>query len=511
MSKKIKKGVINALSRCGGTWLTREQASELAKRLRVSEQSVYNDADIVVYEKYGWITLKEIAKIENEIAYNLMRLSRTSVPRKTDETTIRCLVKKFEKEENDGYELHYHQVDAVIMTVNSSLSILTGGPGTGKTTVLRAIAYVLRQLYEGIEISYAAPTGKAARRCTESTGEYACTGHKKLGLGRDGENCAVNPIGEDVLFMDESSMNDIYLTKALSEAIQGQKRLVFVGDIDQLPSVGLGAVLRDIIASGVVPVTMLTHTFRQDNSSVLFKNICKVREGKSDFIRGKDFNPIKLEGTDITNRCIREILVQYKKSVNKYGMENTVCLLPYRRERGSKCCSNFLNNEIQKVINPQKTGFRHTDKDGNVRIFKLNDPVMQLVNRTECANGDVGKVIEVSQKGVVVQYTEDTVEYSPSDLNEIALAYAMSIHKSQGSEYSCVIMALLDEHVAMLQRNLIYTGITRAKKECVVMYEQKALDIAVNTIAEDSRNTLLAEKMQCLDAQYRLTYGLGVA
>ena len=506
----IKKGILNALSRVGGTWLTEDQVSDLAKKMGGNPETIYNDDNVVVYN--GWVTLREIAKAEDEVALNLMQLSRLSVPRKTDEATIRRLVKKFEIDENNGYELHFHQVDAVIMVVNSSFSVLTGGPGTGKTTVLRAISYVLRALYKGISIAYAAPTGKAARRCTESTGEYACTGHKKLGLGRDGERATIIPVAEDVLFMDESSMNDIWLTAALSKAVKGNKRLVFVGDVDQLPSVGLGAVLRDIIASRVVPVTMLTHTFRQDNSSVLFTNICKIREGKSDLVKGDDFNPIKIrDGKDVSNECISLILKQFKAGVEKYGLDNVVCLLPYRRERGSRCCSNVLNNEIQKLINPHKQGYRHTDSDGNVRVFMLDDPVMQLENRAECANGDVGKVVAVSEAGVSVQYSEELVEYSPSELNEIALAYAMSIHKSQGSEYASVIMALLDEHTAMLQRNLIYTGITRAKKECVVVYQQNALDTAVKTIAEDSRNTLLVEKMQSLAAQYRMAYGVDVA
>lgn len=507
--KNVKKGVYNALSRLGGTWLTKEQVAILAKRMGITPESIYESKDIVTYNEL--YTLKEIAEVENEIALNLMQLSRLSRPQKADEVVIRQLIKKFEKEENDGYELHFHQVDAVIMVVNNSFSILTGGPGTGKTTVLRAIAYVLRALYKGISIAYAAPTGKAARRCTESTGEYACTGHKKLGLGRDGENAHVIPVHEDVLFMDESSMNDIFLTSALSKAIKGNKRLVFVGDVDQLPSVGLGAVLRDLIASRVVPVTMLTHTFRQDNSSTLFSNICKTREGKSDFEKGDDFLPLEIEkGKDSVQHCIDLICSQYKEKVQKYGIDNVVCLLPYRREKGSRCCSNILNNEIQKMLNPCKQGFRHTDMDGNVRMFMLNDPVMQLDNRAECVNGDVGKIVAVSESGVSVQYADNLVKYSPSELNELTLAYAMTIHKSQGSEYSCVIMALLDEHSAMLQRNLVYTGITRAKKEVVLDYQKDALEKAVKTVAEDSRITLLSEKMQSLAAQYRMAYGIDV-
>ena len=502
-NREIIRGVYHALSRTGSTWLNDETITDTAKKLGVTKDAILNANGIVKYQ--GMCTTREIADAENNIAINLMSLSRLHRPKQVDDALIRHLVQKFEVEENGGYKLHYHQVDAVIMVVNSSFSVLTGGPGTGKTTVLRCIAYVLRALYPEISIAYTAPTGKAARRITESTGEYACTGHKKLGLGRDGQKTQVQKITERVLFMDESSMNDIWLTSALSMAIEGDRRLVFVGDVDQLPSVGLGAVLRDLIASKVIPVTMLTHTFRQDNESTLFANICQVRAGKDELIKGNDFNPILLKDGDVGQLCIDTILEQYADAIEKYGVEQVVCLLPYRR---SGICSNLLNNQIQAMVNKESFGYVHTDADNNKRIFKLGDPVMQLVNRPECANGDVGKVIEVSKEGVSVEYTDCVVEYAPEDLNELSLAYAMSIHKSQGSEYACVIMALLDDHKAMLQRNLVYTGITRAKKECVMIYQKKALETAVTTIAEKNRITLLAEKLRSISAKYLYAYGL---
>lgn len=189
------------------------------------------------------------------------------------------------------------------------------------------------------------------------------------------------------------------------------------------------------------------------------------------------------------------------KSIQKYGIEQTIVLLPYRR---NGVCSNRLNNEIQKIVNPGGKGCRHTDKDGNSRVFRVNDPVMQLENNEECVNGEVGTVIRVSEQYVTVEYTDTTVTYSYDVLDELTLAYAMSIHKSQGSEYKHVIMALLNSHSAMLQRNLFYTGITRAKVECTVFYQQKALAKAVRTIAEDKRTTLLSEKMINLYSKYML-------
>lgn len=499
---EVKERIYSALSSTGSTWLTTAETTKICEDFALSEKDFIEDSEFAYYKsKNGtkkMVTLRTVADAESAIATNFIELLVNHRPKQTSITLIRELVSKFEAEENGGHKLHCHQVDAVIMVVNNSLSILTGGPGTGKTTVLRAIAYVLRQLTEGITISYIAPTGKAAKRITESTGEYACTGHKKIGLGCSGR---LRDITERVLFSDESSMDDIWLASALSKCIYGDRRFVFVGDVDQLPSVGLGAVLRDIIRCGVIPKTMLTHTFRQDNSTMLYGNICNVREGKAELIEGEDFHPNLLPEGDVADGCIKAILEAYMKSIQKYGIEQTIVLLPYRR---NGVCSNRLNNEIQKIVNPGGKGCRHTDKDGNSRVFRVNDPVMQLENNEECVNGEVGTVIRVSEQYVTVEYTDTTVTYGYDALDELTLAYAMSIHKSQGSEYKHVIMALLNSHSAMLQRNLFYTGITRAKVECTVFYQQKALAKAVRTIAEDKRTTLLSEKMINLYSKYML-------
>ena len=228
-------------------------------------------------------------------------------------------------------KLHEHQVDGVIMVVNNNFSVLTGGPGTGKTTVLSAITYVLRKLNDKVKIVFTAPTGKAARRISESTGENASTLHKKLGIGY--QETEGEPFYEDVLFIDESSMNDTSLTATLSKAMMNGRKIVFIGDVNQLPSVGNGAVLRDLIASNVVPVTMLTHTFRQDNSSCLYANICNVREGKPVFKDGKDFHPMLLDENCTEQEAMKTLQNIYAKEIEKYGKENVVVLLPYRKKR----------------------------------------------------------------------------------------------------------------------------------------------------------------------------------
>ena len=406
-------------------------------------------------------------------------------------------------------EMTYDEVqkEAIRTAMTSTVMILTGGPGTGKTTTTLGIISTLRMT--GAQVILAAPTGRAAKRMSEATGMEAKTIHRLLEYKPpDGyQKKEDNPLEGDVLILDECSMIDIMLMYNLLKALPESMGLILVGDTDQLPSVGPGAVLRDLIASNTVPVTMLTHTFRQDNNSKLFANICNIRNGIPQFIDGEDFHSILLPpGKGQEKLATQQILSAYQKAIKKYGIDKVVVLVPYRKK---KLCSNSLNNQLQQIANPGKCGYQYTNQsDRNVLFFKKNDFVMQLVNRDECANGDVGQVISSSAAGIKVKYTDATVSYTPDDLGQLALAYSMTIHKSQGSEYPCVIMCFLEEHKIMLQRNLIYTGITRAKKECIVIYQQKALETACCTIADANRFTLLKEKLQDLRAQYRMIYGI---
>lgn len=506
-----EKIVDRALRRTGSTWILE---SDLEKEMARTNTGTMNDIIYGVKDKFlvsfklgngmTAYSTKHFHEAENDVAVNVMRLLFVKPSKKYPDWLIDNLINEFEEKENEGRKLHFHQRDAVKMVCNNNFSVLTGGPGTGKTTVLSAITYCLRALDQRIKIVFTAPTGKAARRVSESTGEHSSTVHKKLGIGYNSANAEL--FYEDVLFIDESSMNDIELSSTLMKAIPDGRKVVFVGDVDQLPSVGPGAVLRDLIASNVVPVTMLTHTFRQDNSSMLYKNICNIREGKPEFINGDDFHAIKLPPGNQNDAAIQHILKTYHEEVRKYGKDQVVVLLPYRK---SGLCSNALNNKLQRLINPNRAGYRyynHADK--NALFFMKDDLVMQLENRDECANGDVGTVVFASAEGIKVQFSDALVTYSPSELNQLALAYAMTIHKSQGSEYKSVIMCFLDDHEAMLQRNLIYTGITRAKKNCTVIYQQKALEMACKTIADANRFTMLMQKLQDLRAQYKVVYGL---
>ena len=474
-------------------------------------QDIVNAAEQKRLVKYGELyTLRKYADMENQIVSDIFRLQYVVKATRYPERRIRFFIDEFERTENDGRKLHSHQADAVVMVVNNNFSILTGGPGTGKTTILKAIAYVLRRLKNETSIVFTAPTGKAARRIKESTGENAVTIHKKLGLGYSSSN--PDNFFEDVLFIDESSMLDVDIASALFQAVKSGRKLVLVGDVDQLPSVGPGAILRDLIRAGlktkVIPITMLTYTFRQDNGSTLSTNINNIRNGNSRLVSGPDFNPILLPKDSRENteaRALQLICSEYKNAVDKYGIENVVVLLPYRRKG---ICSNTMNRYLQKMMNKNTQCYRHHSSKDNITIdFKEGDFAMQLDNREECANGDVGQVISVSERGVTVQFIDSTVTYAGNELDQLMLAYAITIHKSQGSEYKACISCLLDEHTAMQQRNLLYTGITRSKVEHTFIYQENAFKKAIQTLADEERISLLVEKMQNMQLQYRLRYG----
>lgn len=505
--------VDRALRKTGSTWILE---SDLEQIMAQTNTGTMNDIRMGVKDKFlvsfklsngmTAYSTKHFNDTESAVAVNVMRLQFVKPSKKYPDWLIDKLIDEFEEKKNEGRKLHFHQRNAVKMVCNNNFSVLTGGPGTGKTTVLSAITYCLRALDQRIKIVFTAPTGKAARRVSESTGEHASTVHKKLGIGY--HSSKAEQFYEDSLFIDEASMNDIELSSILLNAIPDGRKVVFVGDVDQLPSVGPGAVLRDLIGSGVVPVTMLTHTFRQDNNSVLFKNICNIREGKAEFIDGEDFHSFLLPSGKQDRAALNIIKKVYMEEVAKYGVDQVAVLIPYRKKG---FCSNAVNNILQRLVNKNRQGYCYYNKsDKNTLFFMQDDLVMQLENRNECANGDVGKVISSTPEIVKVQFsgTNTVVSYSPSELSQLALAYSMTIHKSQGSEYKSVIMCILDDHEAMLQRNLLYTGITRAKKNCTVIYQQKALETACATIADANRLTMLKEKLKDLRAQYKVVYGI---
>ncbi|MGN1050667.1 MAG: ATP-dependent RecD-like DNA helicase, partial [Acutalibacteraceae bacterium] len=270
--------------------------------------------------------------------------------------------------------------------------------------------------------------------------------------------------------------------------------LLLVGDIDQLESVGCGAVLRDLIASGIVPVTMLEKVFRQKGKNLIALNSAKIRKGNSALEKGEDFAFIK--ANDLKNAA--ELMAKaYITAVKKYGLDNVICLCPFRKKTDSSVDS--MNLILQNELNPLNG--RQELKHGNVS-YRVNDRVMALRNSEEVANGEIGTVTEInlSENSVAVNFGSVTVDYTVDELDELSHSYAVSIHKSQGSEYPCVITTMMMAHKIMLKRNLLYTAITRAKKECIIIGQAYAIKTAIDTVSTNKRITLLPEMLKYFDS-----------
>ena len=393
--------------------------------------------------------------------------------------------------------------------IQNGLFILSGGPGTGKTTTINTIIRYFES--EGMDIFLAAPTGRAAKRMTEATGLEAKTIHRLLeckppeGYQKDEEH----PLEGDVLIVDECSMIDIVLMNSLLKAIPQNMRLILVGDIDQLPSVGAGNVLRDIIDSGSFPVIRLTKIFRQAQTSRIIMNAHRIKEGKMpDISNGKDTDFFFMENED-AEAVVPQLVELVKTKLPKYyhvDARQIQVLTPM--QRGVIGATN-LNLALQEAVNPSEhevflkgRGAVMMPKNTLRRsgfAFREDDKVMQIKNNydKEVFNGDIGIVTSVDAENRILKVNFDNriVEYDITELDELVHAYATTIHKSQGSEYPIVVMPILMNHYVMLQRNLIYTGITRAKQILVLIGTKKALSYAVRNVTVEKRNTLLKERL----------------
>lgn len=393
-----------------------------------------------------------------------------------------------------GIEYDEVQLAAIRQAVTSKVMVLTGGPGTGKTTTTQGIIAALKKA--GLRVLLAAPTGRAAKRMSEATGMEAKTIHRLLeynpqdGYKRNDEN----PLEGDALIVDECSMIDILLMNNLLKAVPVGMRLVFVGDIDQLPSVGAGNVLRDIIDSQRIPVVRLVRIFRQAQKSRIVMNAHTINQGRfpdtsngrdTDFFFMREDDPERAAETIV--RLVKERLPRaYRESPDRIQV-----LTPM--QRGVVGAAN-LNLLLQQALNPSGPSL---GRGGYT--YRQGDRVMQLRNNyaKEVFNGDLGYIREVDTEDrmLTVDFDGKKVEYDVTELDELTLAYATTIHKAQGSEYLIVVMPVLMTHFVMLQRNLIYTGITRAKKICVLIGAMKALAYAVRDMSVLKRNTSLRERL----------------
>lgn len=415
--------------------------------------------------------------------------------RKAGDDEISIDVKRIESQTHMEYD--EIQAEAIRKAAGSKVLVLTGGPGTGKTTTIQGIIAAYRAF--GLRILLAAPTGRAAKRMTETTGLEAKTIHRLLeckppeGYKKNEEQ----PLEGDVLIVDECSMIDIVLMNALLRAVPPGMRLIFVGDIDQLPSVGAGNVLRDMIDSDVFPVIRLTRIFRQAKTSRIIMNAHRINEGKMpDISNGKETDFFFINKED-PEEAVAEIvnLVQNKLSRYYRTPANQIQVLT-PMQRGVVGAAS-LNMALQEALNPQGEGLRRSGF-----VFRPGDKVMQIRNNydKEVFNGDIGLIesVDLGERLLKVNFDNRSVEYDATELDELVHAYATTIHKAQGAEYPIVVMPVLMNHFAMLQRNLLYTGITRAKKILVMVGTKKALAYGVKNVTVTKRNTLLKERLDGL-------------
>lgn len=526
-SMRMKAGISFALSMAasnGHTYLLYEDLYEESKRLLgISEAEFENDIYELTIERK--IVLKEV-KGERRVYNNNLYYMELTVARKLldlnakSENNYKVMEAKVkEVEAKTGIKLGDLQRKAVYEAVESGLVIITGGPGTGKTTTINAIIKLFEM--QNMEILLAAPTGRAAKRMTETTGMEAQTIHRLLELNGNPEEGGsmrferneLNPLEADVIIIDEMSMVDIYLMYSLLKAVTVGTRLILVGDVNQLPSVGPGKVLKDIISSEKFNVVRLSEIFRQAAESDIITNAHKINAGQSIRLdnKSKDFFMLSMSSSLQIQRALVSLIAEKLPpyvDATKYDIQ---VLTPSRK--GELGVEN-LNKILQQYINPPAPGKR--EKQWGEVIFRENDKVMQIKNDYQMEwkivtkkgltikegsgvfNGDCGIIREINEFAgtVTVEFDEGKiVEYTGATLEELELAYAITIHKSQGSEYPAVIIPLLNAPRPLLNRNLLYTAVTRARKCVTIVGSENSVNEMIQNESEMKRNSGLVDSI----------------
>lgn len=433
---------------------------------------------------------------EKKVAMRLLQLQQATEPLSEDNLSL--FIKVWEKD--NQIQLAQKQKEAIKACLHHGVLILTGGPGTGKTTVIKGILSILKA--QGLKIRLAAPTGRAAKRLSETTGQKALTIHRlleannlaqddnlQLGFSKDIDD----QLDADVIILDEVSMVDIVLMHHFLNAVPDGCRIILVGDTDQLPAVGPGSVLKDIIRSQKIPAIRLDEIFRQAQTSMIIQNAHIINAGRLPDLRKQYSDFVFYELNDDTS-ITQKILDLCTKDLPHEGfdvLKDVQVLSPMHR---FLCGVENLNLMLQEQLNPKKN---QDELKYSSQTFRVGDKVMHIRNNYQknVFNGDIGFIQDINNEKLTVDYFDHIVTYEKNELNELTLAYASSVHKSQGSEYKVVIIPLSTSHYIMLQRNLLYTAITRAKQKVIIIGSKKALMTAVQSNRTQKRYTLLAERL----------------
>ena len=387
------------------------------------------------------------------------------------------------------------QRNAVKLCLSHPISIMTGGPGSGKTTTLRFILDIYKAAFPANEVLLAAPTGRASRRMAEQTGMYASTLHSALGLVTD-EDSPLNDkelLSADLVVVDEFSMVDMRRAYILLDRIKSGAQLIIVGDADQLPSVGAGNVLREMIRSEKVPTAVLETVFRQASNSRIITNAYAINHNDTHLQFGDDFQFLEVQNSE---EAAQLVIKNYLQEVSLHGIEDVQILSPLRK-RGA-VAANALNETIRDLVNPPNN-LKKEVKCGS-RVFRVGDRIMQTANRINVSNGDVGVITDMKKEDdetiTCVRLLDGrTLQYTQEMLEDLEFSYCTTIHKSQGQEYPVIIVPLLKEHYIMLRRNLLYTAVTRAKAKVILIGQKQAVFVAIHKCDVGQRNTVLADRI----------------
>ena len=461
-------------------------------------------------EERAHVYLADLYRAEQRVAEALHRLlsspsvtlggGRKSVPGSTAEPRELIGLTDLELIDQSFAILEEEQQEAVRQALQQKVLVITGGPGTGKTTLLNSLLALLRRAKFSFVL--AAPTGRAAKRMAECAGEEAMTLHRLIeyipheaGFQRTEDR----PLEADVVIIDEASMVDLALMDNLLSAIDRHSHLVLIGDVDQLPSVGPGSVLRDLIDSGMIPVVMLRRIFRQDRHSLIVANAHRILQGQSLVTQSdnseRDFILLARESEEEILQSLKELVKEkLPRTLNLAADEIAHAIQLLTPMHRGMLGTIQLNREMQSLLNPIGDSLQR----GEI-LLRANDKVMQLRNNYDKGiyNGDLGRITDIDRKEgkVHVDFYDKTVEYNDDELDEISLAYATSIHKSQGSEYPVVVIPLHMSHYMMLHRSILYTAVTRGKKRVVLVGSRRALAMAIQNVRLERRYTGLKEKL----------------